>query len=91
MDVLLSLPKVSGMVRLLVPVAVSALGYSNRAVLGTRYFTAGVPNSPKYLVWVWMSYRIYQSKVPGTGIEGVPSLPKCWLRVIQGVCTPCTL
>ena len=48
-------------------------------------------------------YRTYQSvgygygcrteltKASGTGMEVLPILPKCRVRVIQGVCTPCSL
>ena len=76
MGVLPSLPKESGMVWLLVTVPVPDLGYFNRAVPGTRIFSSGSTEL---------------TKVSGTGIDVVPSLPKCRVRVIQGVCTPCTL
>ena len=75
MDVVPSLQKGSGMVRLLVLVPVPDLGYFNRAVPGTRVFSSGssklttlsgtgmdvVPNLPKCRVRVWNSYQAYQS------------------------------
>ena len=63
------------MVRLLVPVPVPNLGYFNRAVRGTRVF---------------YRWRTERTKVSGTGMEVVPSLPKCRVRVKQGVGTPGT-
>ena len=65
MDVLPSSPKGSGMVGLLVPVPVPDLGYFNRVVPGTRVFSSGSTEL---------------TKVSGTGIEGVPNLPKCQVR-----------
>ena len=62
------------MVRLLVPVPVPDLEYFNRAVPDTRIFSSGSTEL---------------TKVSGKGMEVVPSLPKCRVRVIQGVCTPC--
>ena len=63
------------MVRLLVPVPVPDPGYFNKAVPVTRIFFRG---------------RTEPTKVSGTGVEVVPSLPKYRVRVIQGVRFPCT-
>ena len=53
MDVLPSLPKGSGMTRLLVPVPVPDLGYFNRAVPGARVFSSrSLPSLPKCRVRV---------------------------------------
>ena len=53
-----------------------------------------VPNLPKFLVPVWMSYRTYRSvryrhwchteltEVSGTAIDVVPNLPKCPVTVL---------
>ena len=64
------------MIRLLVPVHVPNLGYFNRAVPGTGVFCSG-------------STEV--NKVSGTGMEVVPSLTKCRIWVVQGICTRCTL
>ena len=64
------------MVRLLVPVPVPDLMYFNRAVPSTRVFS---------------SESTELTKVSGTGMDVVPSLPKCRVRVMQGACTLCTL
>ena len=69
------LTKGSGMVRLLVPVRVPDPGYIDKAVPGTRVSYRG---------------RTKLTKVSGTGVEVVPSLPKYRVRVIQGVRTPGT-
>ena len=61
------------MVRLLVPEPIPDSGYFNRAVPGTKVFYCG---------------RTELTKVSGTSVEVVPSLPKCRVRVIQGVRTP---
>ena len=66
MDVLPSLQERSGMVRLLVLVPVPALGYFNRAVPGTRVFSSG-------------SSKL--TTLSGTGMDVVPNLPKCRVRV----------
>ena len=58
-----------------VPVPVPDLLYFNKVVRGTRVFSRG---------------RIELTKVPDTGVEVVPSLPKCRVRVIQGGRTPGT-
>ena len=63
------------MVRLFVPVPVPDPGYFNKAVPGTRVFYRGCTELTKVL---------------GTSVEVVPSLPKCRVRVIQGVRTPGT-
>ena len=90
-DVVPSLLKGSGMVRLLVPVPVPDLRCFNREVPGTRVFSSGsteltkvsgtgmdvVPNSPKCRVRVWSSYQAYQSVGYG--------------QYKEGVCTSCTL
>ena len=65
-----------------------------RPFLEPGYFAAGVPNIPRYRVRVWMLYRTYQrvgygcgcgtklTKGSGTGMDVVPSLPKCRVRVV---------
>ena len=55
------------MVRLLVPVPVLDLGYFKRAVPGTRVFSSGSTEL---------------TKVSGTGMDVVPNLPKCRVRVV---------
>ena len=60
------LTKVSGIVRLLVPVPVPDPLYFNKAVPGTRLFCRGCTEL---------------TKVSGTGMDVVPNLPKCRVRV----------
>ena len=55
-----------------VPVPVPDRLYFNKVVPGTRVFSRG---------------RIELTKVPDTGVEVLPSLPKCRVRVIQGLRT----
>ena len=80
------------------------VGYGTAACTRTRtrphVFQQG---RTRYQGILQREYRTYQSvgygygcrteltKGSGTGMEIVPSLPKCRVRVMQGVCTPCTL